>query len=897
MTLLSRLRHLGRFLRHRGAVETELSEELEAYVGLTAAEYERSGLAPAAARRRALAEMGGLEAVKESVREVRTGRLLEDLGRDLQFGWRSLRRSPAFTVAALATLAVGIGGTTAMFSVLNGALLRPVPGVVEPGRLVSLFGTRPTGELLQFGYPAYLDYRAGWHSVSGLAAHRTISVAVGTAPAALVAGDLVTSNYFELLGVAAESGRLFGPADDGPQGNPVVVLSEVLWRRNYGADPGMIGRTIRVNGQPFTVVGIVPRGFRGVTTGSTALLWMPMSAVRVAIPHLSADILTDRSAGWLAVFGRLQADVAVTTARSEAVAVARRLAATWPVTDSGRSAAVANPVGLDPDDRSDLAGVLGLLLGAVALLLVVGCANVAGLLMARNARRSRELAARLALGADRARLVRQLVTESALLVVPATLLGLLLARWLGGAILSFGPTTSLLGEISLPFDFRVGGFVAAAMVLTTVALSAAPARRARRLDPARALKQGDAELAGRPRLQRFLVAGQLATAFVLLLTAGLLAVTLRQILAAPIGFETDHVALVSVDLGLAGIPPDRGLDVYRAIAERLGRIPGVASVTYAKTIPPNAWSDRISIFQPGAEPPREILRAREMELGLRVYADPIGPGFFAAMGIGLEGGREFTQDDRAGRPLVAVVNQRLAERLWPGQSPLGRQIAWPRTEGPVRPPLTVVGVARDAKYGSLLAAPPPVLYFPMHQDYDARATFAVRTRGRPTAMIDPLVRALAEVAPEVPVSRATTMERLVDESVWLQRTTAVWLEAFAAIAIVLAGIGLYGLTAQSMAIRTRELSIRIALGAAPRRVVSELVREGLTLAGLGLAAGLPLGLAATELARRTVVGLPPVGAPLVAAAGLFLTVAILAACYLPARRALRLDPVDALRSD
>ena len=853
---------------------------------------------------------------------------------DLKYALRALRKSPAFSLVAVLTLALGIGANTAIFSLVDAVLLRPLPGIEDPGRLVSLWRMQPNDQFESLGFPDYADYRDRSRSFSGLAAHVGTAMSFSHGTPERIVGDVVTGNYFSILGAKPERGRFIAPADDtGLGAHPVAVLSYGLWERKFGADPNVLGTTIDLNGFPFTVIGIAPQPFIGTLAGEPVDVWVPMSMLNQAMPRtVGHHFFDERAWGWLRVFGRLKPGVSMQQAEAEIKGIARQLQLAYPNTNAGRTVAVVSGVGLDPDDRANLSGFLGLLFAGVALLLLIACANVAGLLLVRATGRQREITVRLALGATRGRLIRQLLTEGLVLSLAGACLGLLVTPWVVHTAIALTRPSTFLLNLTPSLDARVFGFTLLAAVLTGITFALIPALQASKPDLASSLKQGSPGSGRRhSTLQRLLAAGQVAVSFVLLMGAGLLLRSMNKILTADPGFETSNVLLMSVNLTWQGYSAAQGKSFYRQLLRRLQSLPGVTSASLAMTVPPEDWSARVSVFYPGQEPRQEVLRGHEMELGLRVDLDSVAPSYFRTLGIPLVGGRDFTEhDDEAppprgqdgnlldaegsgGRgtsntranaagdaPGVVIIDHKLAEHLWPGENPIGKRISWPSIVGPPRPPLEVVGVAADSKYRSLVSDAPLLMYVPLFQNYDGRPTIVVHTASAPWGEVAAVRGAVADLDKNLPVFGVKTMPQQMAFSLWQQRMAASLISAFSLLALALAAIGLYGLVAHSVAQRTHEIGIRVALGAARADVLKLVVGEAMALALLGVAVGLAIALPLlllTRLMSSLLYGVRPTDPLTYAAVAALLAAVSLAASYFPARRATRVDPVVALRHE
>lgn len=820
---------------------------------------------------------------------------MEHLWRDLGYTLRTCARKPGFTSAIVLTLALGIASNTAVFSVINAIFLRPLPGVAEPGRLVSLYRFQD-GQLFDgLSYPDYRDYRDRSQSFLALAAHCPAAISFTYGGAERMIGDLVTGNYFSVLGVRPAAGRLLLQDDDSG-----VVISYGLWNRKFGASPGAIGARIELNGDPFTIVGVAEPGFRGTMLALPLDLWVPLHNQPRLMPRMSRGVLENRAAGWLQLFGRLKPGVGLQSADAEIRTIAAQLALAYPVTNGKRTAGLSAGVGMDPDDRAEVGGLLALLSGAVALLLFTACANAAGMLLLRAIGRTREMAIRLALGATRGRILTQLLGEGLLLALVAAALGVLLAAWATQAILAAnqGAAPSVIRSAGAHVDATVLTFTILATAFTGLLVALAPMLQSLKVDLTSALKSGlpGSGIRGM-RLRSVLVAGQVALSLVLLGAAGLLLGSLYSLVSANPGFDASHIAMATVDLSLQRYSEAQGQAFYAQLLDRLRGTPGVLAAGIATSVPPTEWPGAVSIFHPGEEPTQEVLQGREFELGTRVNINQVSPDYFRTLGISILEGRDFTATDRAGGPGVVIVSQNLARRMWPGEDPIGKQIAYPRWQGPPRPPFEVIGVAADVKHIALTRTAPLLLYVPASQEYTAAARVVVRTAADPAAGIAQIQRAVAATDKTVAVYAPQTGPEHSADTLWRQRMAAGWIAAFSLMALLLAAVGLYAIIAQSVVERTHELGIRMALGANPRRVAALVIRQGLFLALAGLLVGLPAALGFTRLIRGRLEGIAPADPWNLTAIVLLLLLVMLLACWIPARRAARIDPTEALRCE
>ncbi len=657
-----------------------------------------------------------------------------------------------------------------------------------------------------------------------------------------------------------------------------------------------MGKQITLNGSPYTIVGVTPKEFRGTVVSFPFDVWASLRNQPQMI-HLTDRVAENRSSGWLQLFGRLNPGVDLRQADVEMKTIAAQLAQAYPLIDGKRSVSIATGVGIFPDDRAEVTGLLGLLSAAVGVLLLIGCANVAGLLVIRAAGRTREMAIRLAVGAGRARLVRQLLTEGLVLAFIAGGAGVLFAGWTTDTVIraSQGSAPSILRHAGAEVDGRVLGFTLLISIVTGILFALLPALQTLKVDLNTSLKAGSPG-AGltRARWRSALVVGQVALSFALLSGAALLLDGLYRLVHTRAGFDASRVAIAPVDLTLERYPEDRGRQFYAELLAKLGAAPDIESAALAGSVPPTEWPGTASVFHPGDEPSPEVLQAREFELGLRVNIDAVSPNYFRTLGIPLVAGRDFSKRDRTG----VIVSRKLAETLWPHQDAIGKQLAYPLWGGARRPPFEVVGVAGDVKHRSLAGDVPLMLYMPLFTDgYNGRANIVVKTREDAIAGIAEIRLAVSAIDKNLPLYFSQTGEQHNADSLWQQRMAADWIGAFSLMALALAAMGLYVVIAQSVAQRTREVGIRIALGATRANVAQLIMQQGLPLALAGIAAGIPAALAFNRLMRGRLEGVG--GQPLASylAISLLLVLVMMAACWIPARRATRVDPIQALRTE
>ncbi|HLY20210.1 MAG TPA: ABC transporter permease [Bryobacteraceae bacterium] len=824
---------------------------------------------------------------------------MQDLFRDTRLAIRMLRRSPLFSITAVLALGLGIAANTAIFSLMDALLLRPPPGVQGPDELVA-FERRQAGQLLgNMGYPDFRDYRAQLKSFSGVAAEAGARVSLSTpagsqrAVAALVSGD-----YFAVLRTRPAAGRLLAASDEREGGPAVAVIAYPLWKRAFGGDLRALGSTVRVNGQAFTVVGVAPPELRGTYVQFEPNLWVPVTQQPAAMPRMQPGTLENRASGWIRIFGRLKTGTSLSAAQAEVTTIAARLAQAYPATNHTRTVTLVPGLGLASDDRAEMSRLLGLLLACVGMLQLIACANVANLLLARAAARRREVAVRVAMGASPGRLVRLFLTEGMLLAAGAGLLGMLLAPALARMAVAVNQDAYTLRGVDVQLDPRVLAFVLALTVISGLLFALAPARRAVRVDLTASLKDGSPG-AGKSgwRLRGSLIAAQIALSVALLAGAGTGLATMRRALGASPVVKPEEVVLGSLDLDVQGYSPAKAQRFYQALLQQVRALPGVASASFGATVPPEEFFGRRSIFRAGEEPPAQDYPGREFELGLRVDTDVIAPGFLHTLGIPLLAGREFTGQDGPDAVRVGIVNESLARRLWPGKSALGERIAAPEFSGVARPPVTIVGVIKDAAVRSLAGGVTLQFYLPAAQEPAGRETLIVRSRAAAAGLSAALRDAVARLDPSVPLFNVRTMPEHIAASLWRQRIAAGLLGVFGALALGLASMGVYGVAAHSVSQRTREIGIRMAIGARGRQITALVIREGMAWAVAGAAAGLPAALMVTLVMQKGIPGVQPFDPwVLVSTPGLLAAVSLLAG-YFPARRAARVDPMAALRSE
>ena len=818
---------------------------------------------------------------------------------DLRFAARTLRRSPMFTVIATVVLGLGIGASVAIFSLVDALLLRPTPGVLHAGEIVG-FERWQAGQLLgDLGYPDYRDYRDQLQSFSGVIAEATPTVDVARGGAAeRMSAALVSGNYFAVLGVQPALGRLITDHDDVDGQNDVAVLSFTYWQQTFGADAGIVDQTILINGHSFTVIGVAQPEFLGTAPQSPTALWLPITSQPIAMP-MEPGTLQNRASGWLRIFARLKPGVTVEAAATEVNLVADRLAAAYPVTNVHRAVALVPGLGLFSGDRAGLRRFLLLLLLSVGVLQLIGCANVANLLLARAAARQHETAMRLALGATRAHLVRLFMTEAALLTLLAAVLGVVIAPALAHAATAIQQPAIGLRGVETHLSVPVLLFALLLTLVSALLVSSAPAWQATRGNLIEQVKSAAPTSSGsKARLRGSLIAAQIALSLALLTAAAAGIETMQRALAANPMPRPNDVLLCTLDLRTLGYTPEATERFFQSLLQRVESLPGVSAVTLGSAVPPEEWPGARAIFYPGQEPPQDVLNGREFELGIRTDSFSVAPGFFATLGIPLVAGRDFNAQDRLDAPRVAIINQRLADRLWPGQQPIGQRIAvpeWGARES--RPPFTVVGVAKNLAARSLLSVVPLQIYLPFSQELGSRRILVVRSRMDRAQLLRNLRSAVGELDSNIPLYRVQSLTEHIASSLWRQRIAAWLLSLLGSLAVALAAIGLYGVVLHSVAQRRREFGIRIAIGAQRGQIHRLVIAKGMAWLLWGAAAGIPAAVLATLGMRKAVPGVAAYDLAALGATLALLGAVCLLASYLPARRASAVDPMEALRQE
>jgi putative ABC transport system permease protein len=873
--MLARIASLSRNLLRKRTVEKALDDELQSSVELLTEEKMKAGLSASAARRRALIELGGVEQVKEKVRAIRLGHLLEHAGRDVRFAVRTLARSPGFTVAAVLTLALGIGAGTAMFTILNAVLLKALP-FPEPERMVRVWETQPNGSPNETTTLTFLDWKRQSGLFEALSAEHRTRADVGTGEdLARVEGKLVSADYFKVFGVTPRLGRAFASGEDQAGASPVVVLSHSFWQTRFARDPDVLKRDLVIDGEPHRIIGVLPPGC--FDRDETAF-WKPL---------IFAPEQMNRDQHVLPVIGRLRASVSLEQARARMNILRARLA---PVMGSYKGWGFAVEPFAQRLVGDTLRRSIYLVFGAVLVVLLIAGANVANLVLVKGATRRREMALRAALGAGRGRLIGQLLTESLVLSVLGGAAGLAVARLLISA------ATPLLSE-SLPFtadldmDLRVSGFAAAAVALVLVLAGLLPS-----LQTCFGRLSGSLNQAGRgssrssAAVRRTIVIAEVAASFVLVGGAGLLFKSLANLQQVDAGARIDHVITMSVDLpSPAYSDPQRAARFFEDVVERLRAVPGVEQASVAQDLPLQGvhWGEGMGLRQ-----------GEGFGVGLKL----VDPWYFSTFDIPVESGRGIEDRDRAGRPRVVVINQEVARQLsdqFGMASPVGRTVLMdlpgygPIPESVVN--VQIVGVIRSERTGELHAPQRPVAYVPLAQVPRQDIKLAVRTRSEAAAVMPGIREAVRQVDAHLPLGDVRTMEQVRAQSLlWLKHPTLV-VGAFAAVAALLAALGLYGVLAYAVTEQRREIGIRIALGARQGDVLSHVLRNSLSMLIVGLAAGLVGAFALTRALKSLLFNVSSLDPAALSVACILMALIGMLATWIPARRATQVDPIVELR--
>jgi putative ABC transport system permease protein len=878
--LIPRLTSLWRNLFHKDRVDQEFSEEIRAYLDLLTEAKLRQGLSPQEARRNALLELGGVEQVEEKVREIRMGRFIETVWRDVRTGARVLVHSPVFTVVTVLSLALGIGANTAIFSVVNGVLLQPLP-YPEPEQIVHVWHTPP-----QQSFPGldrfsvspgnYLDWKTQSTTFEQMAVYTYTGLSLSTSNDPLpLLGAAVSSDFFSVLRSNPMQGRAFVPDEEQPGRDQVVVIGHRLWQRAFGANPNIIGQNLTLNSRKFTVVGIMPAGFE---FPREAELWVPLT--------WDDEERQVRSIHDYLVIARLKQNVSLQQAQTEMSTISSRLEQQFPEENKGWGAVV---IPLREDLVGDIRPALLVLFCAVGFVLLIACANVANLMLARGANRQKEIAVRIALGAGRARLVRQLLTESVLLALTGGLLGLLLAVWGSRMLAQLG---SLPNSDDIGIDTWALGFTLLVSFGAGIIIGIVPALQFTRTSISETLKQGAGRTGGSPLKQhtrKALVVSEVALSLVLLIGAGLMIRSFWKLQNVDPGFDTSNALTMSVVLSpLRYSEPNQQLAFFDRALEQIRAVPGVVSVGVTTTVPLTGRGST----QPFAIEGRPTEAIAEQPMAQTRY---VSPDYFRAIGIPLRQGRSFSDHDRDNSVPVVIISETMARQFWPGENPIGRRLtpSFHDKQGPRE----IVGIVGDVKGSGLDADAASAMYLPYKQAPRPFISFVARTAASPESMIQPVARAIYSIDKEQALTNVQTMEQVLTESLSGRRFNMTLLLTFAGVALVLAAVGVYGVMNYTVTLRRRELGIRMALGAEAADVLRLVLGQGLMLTLIGVGTGLISAYALTRLMASLLYGVTATDYLTFASVSAVLIAVGLAASYVPARRATKVNPTIALRAE
>ncbi len=872
---------------HPNQLDEEMKEELREHLEQQITENIAKGLSPEEARRSAVRTMGGIPQIEQQCRDARGGSVLDDFTQDLRYGFRQLLRSPGFSALAILCLTLGIGANAAVFSWVEGILFRPYPAVAHQERLFAVGGTaRGTSGGNGLSWPDFLDMR--WSCTS--CEESFVSKITGSTlsigdHAETATGSIVSANYFNAIGVRPILGRGFEAGEDiGNDSHPVVIISYQLWRNRFKGDPEIIGKMQRFNNVPHTIIGVAPERFYGTFVGWAMQFWVPVSMEETF--ESGGYKLEDRDARWIEAYVRLKPGVSRTQAQQEISAIAARLETNYPTTNRGRGFGLW-PLWQTPfNNAGTLLPTLEVMVAVVAFVLLIACANVGNLLLVRSFARRHEMSVRLAIGASRVRLLKQLLTEGLILSALGTGGGLLAAYWCRHALVLLLPARSgvamyLPGEM----DGRVMSWSAGICLIVTTIVGLIPAFQTRNFDlagPLKAESSGVVGPRGRAWMRSGLVVFQVCLSFILLVGAALLLESLEKIRTASPGFTTTRVVTTGVSLVAAGYDVPRAKTFQDELIDRLSALPGVESAAFARVTPLGyATYSSTPIAVDGYQPPPEEQPGIEF--------NQVSPGYFATLGIPLLSGREFTRTDDEKAPVVAIVNQTMLTRYWGGQDPIGRRVQvkgrWAR----------VVGVAADSKYESMRETPRPFFYVPLRQDFVRGPVLNIRTNQPLPSMRAALVREVLALDSNLALYEMITLQEQVNRSTSPQLVAVTLVSILGGLALLLAGVGLYGVMSYAVAQSTREMGLRMALGAGPANLIRLVISRGLQLTAGGVLFGTAVALALTRLLGKLLYNVSPHDPRVFGSALAVMTMIAISACLLPAWRAARIDPARVLR--
>jgi predicted permease len=861
----------------------ELQDEIDAHLQMAIADRVARGESAESARQAAEREFGSIPLVQDVTRDMWGRGWLEQLGRDLRYALRQLRKSPGFTITATTMLTVAICANSTVFSWIDGTMLRPIPGARDMGDLVSLQrGERNFSPTPPFSYLDYRDLREQNHAFAGMLAYHNdwIALTGGAQPERAYIAK-VSANFFDVLGIKPMLGRFFLPEEES-RAAPNVVLGYSLWKTRYAADPAIVGKSIEIARHPMTVIGVAPEGFVGAAPGLRDDLW-------VTLDPLGNDVwrMTHRSGGavWLIVIGRLRPGVSRGQAAQDLDTLMQDIVAAYPDEHLGDNRITLDPMWRSPFGANGyMAATLPILLAFAAVVLLLTCANLATLTLVRFVSRRRELAIRQSLGANRMQLVRQMMLEGAVLSIVAGAVALVLTPWTSKTFAWFFPANAAPLVLSGSLDHKVVIGIAVSSLLAAMLCGALPAWRSSHAPAAEVLKAESASISGGSRNRKLLsglVVAQIALSLPLLLCSGLFLRTLRNLAAANPGFEQDHVLTASVGLNIAGYSNDQAQLIRHKILDRVSALPGVEVASLTDWIPMTLIQKRNDAYPEGYVPhPHESLLVENAE---------VGPRYFESLHIPILEGREFTLNDDEKAPSVIIVDQTAARRYWPGQDPLGKNL---RVWGHL---FTVVGVARNSTHTFVNESPEPMVYISYFQHPGYETIVQVKTEGNPVDLEPAVENAIHGIDPQLPVFDVRSMRESTQMASIFAVLESTLAGMFALIGLILAVTGIYGVVAYRTQMRTHEIGIRMALGASRVDVLRLVLSQGLWLTGIGLALGLAFALGLTRIIVRLLYGIGANDPVTVVSVVMLLGAMSLLACYLPAHRAMRRNPVTAIR--
>jgi macrolide transport system ATP-binding/permease protein len=892
----------------RKKMEEDLEKELRFHLDQHAADLTAQGLDPEEARRRARLALGGPEQVREECRDARGTRWLEDLLQDLRYGARMLLKNPGFTLVVVITAALGIGVNTSIFCLVDAALLRPLSVAQAPKELVTI--KRVAGG---FSYPDFKVLKERSDVLSGLALHLAVPVSFGNSDRSeVVRGSLVSANYFEVLGIKPVLGRTLLPQDDEtPGAHPVVVLSHDFWQSRFSGDQALIGRNIILNNRPFTVIGVAAPGFNGEEPLWRVNFWVPVTMISSLVRYqfiTKMDVLRDRRLEFFGLIGRIKPGVSIVEAQVALDTISRaldleQLGAISPGQESNRPETRALRLifhrGIMISYSREIAEkVSGLLTATTIIVLMIACANIANLLLARATTRRKEIAVRLALGATRLRLIRQSLIESVMLALIGAGAGLVFAYWINRLVKTIKPPMPSVSTVTLdlPLDARVFGFALLLAVVTGVIFGLAPALQVSRTDVIPALKDesGAQGLSVRRwNLRNVLVVAQVALSLSLLIGTGLFLRSLHFARQIDLGFKPEHVLGGMIDVGLHGYDEAKGREFYRQLVSRLEQLPGAQSASVTNVLPLSFSGPSTAVVPEGRDIPQKD--------GIIAGNIIIGPRFFDTLGTPLIRGRDFTVRDTINSSQVAIVSEKLALSLWPEIKDPGEALGKRLRVGTPNPiSCEVVGIVKDSKNSAAVPLdkePQPTLYRPFEQNYSVFASFVLRTGGDPRSLIAAVRREISALDENLPVQDLQPLSETIGVAFWSTRAWAAVLSFFGFLGLALASVGIYALISFSVARRTHEIGLRMALGAGARDILKLIIKQGLGVTLVGIFIGLGLAVALTRMLAGWLYGLSATDPATFAGTSLFLFIIALLACYLPARRATKVEPITALRRE